>query len=378
MVAAGHAPMGATAHGTPYTGAVPLDPIPDPVLDQLATPCVRLDPARVIVGMNPAATAFLGFSARRFAGQGLAALGLDPTILAAIDAAEPSGRLRFPRIRLTPSPDRECFADLWYSRHAPAGAGEGWLLEFHPLAEFRGADPESALPLALHAALKGLAHEVRNPLAGIRGAAQLLARRLAVDADASRCLDVIRDETLRLDALLDRLLDPAPARPPEPVNLHAVLERVRMLAESEAGWANVIQRDYDVSLPEIAGDPDRLAQAIWNLVRNALESGSSVVRLRTRAEAGVMIGETRFRRAARIEIEDNGRGVPADLAERVFLPLVSGRSDGSGLGLPLSQQIAREHRGALSYRSRPGHTVFTLLLPIGDPADGTAPVEALA
>jgi two-component system nitrogen regulation sensor histidine kinase GlnL len=357
---------------------MPADPIPDPVLDQLATPCVRLDAARVIVGMNPAATAFLGYSARRFVGRDLTALGIDPTILAAINAAEPSGRLRFPRIRVAPSPDRECFADLWYSRYVPAGAREGWLLEFHPLAEFRGADPESALPLALHAALKGLAHEVRNPLAGIRGAAQLLARRVAADPDASRCLDVIRDETLRLDALLDRLLDPAPARPPEPVNLHAVLERVRMLAEAEAGWANVIQRDYDVSLPEIAGDPDRLAQAIWNLVRNALESGSSVVRLRTRAETGVVIGETRFRRAARIEIEDNGRGVPADLAERVFLPLVSGRSGGSGLGLTLSQQIAREHRGALSYRSRPGHTVFTLLLPIGDPVDGTAPVEALA
>lgn len=357
---------------------MPVDPIPDPVLDQLATPCVRLDRARVIVGMNPAATAFLGYSARRFAGQSLASLGLDPDVVAAIEATEPSARTRLPRARISPSPDRECFADLWCSRYAPPDQAEGWLLEFHPLAEFKGPDPEAALPLALHAALKGLAHEVRNPLAGIRGAAQLLARRLAADADASRCLDVIRDEASRLDALLDRLLDPAPTRPPEPVNLHAVLERVRMLAEAEAGWANVIQRDYDVSLPDIAGDPDRLAQAIWNLVRNALESGSSVVRLRTRAEAGVLIGETRYRRAARIEIEDNGRGVPPDLAERVFLPLVSGRSEGSGLGLPLSQQVAREHRGALSYRSRPGHTVFTLLLPIGDPADAAPPEETAA
>jgi two-component system nitrogen regulation sensor histidine kinase GlnL len=355
-----------------------FEPIPDPVLDQLATPCVRLDGARVIVGMNPAAAAFLGYSARRFAGQSLAAVGLEPAVLDAIGSAEPAERVRVSRARIAPAPDRECFADLWCSRYIAPDGSDGWLLELHPLGEFPGAGPESALPLALHAALKGLAHEVRNPLAGIRGAAQLLARRLAADPDASRCLDVIRDETLRLDALLDRLLDPAPSRPPEPVNVHAVLERVRMLAEAEAGWANVIQRDYDVSLPELAGDPDRLAQAIWNLVRNALESGSSVVRLRTRAEAGVVIGEARFRRAARIEIEDNGRGVPTDLAERVFLPLVSGRADGSGLGLTLAQQIAREHRGALTYRSRPGHTVFTLLLPIGDPADGPAATEAAA
>lgn len=354
------------------------DPIPDPVLDQLATPCLRLDAAGLICRVNPAAAAFLGFSARRFVGQGLPALGLDPEILAMITHAEPTGRLRFPRVRLAPSAERECFADLWCSSFTGDDGPDGWLLELHPLAEFRSANPETDLPLALHAALKGLAHEVRNPLAGIRGAAQLLGKRLAADSDGARCLDVIREEAIRLDALLDRLLDPTPMRPPEPVNLHAVLERVRMLAEAEAGWAHVIQRDYDVSLPELAGDPDRLVQAIWNLVRNALESGSSVVRLRTRAEAGVMIGEARYRSAARIEVEDNGRGVPQDLAERVFLPLVSGRSDGSGLGLPLSQQIAREHRGTLTYRSRPGHTVFMLLLPIGEPVDTAVSAETSA
>jgi two-component system nitrogen regulation sensor histidine kinase GlnL len=357
---------------------MPSDPGLDPILAQIATPCVRLDAAWIVEGLNPAAAAFLGYSARRFVGQSVDALGLDAAARDALAAANPTARLRLERVRLAPTPERECFADLWCSRFVPPDARDGWLLELHPRGEFRSADPEAALPLALHAALKGLAHEIRNPLAGIRGAAQLLARRLEADADATRCLDVIRDETRRLDALLDRLLDPTPARPPERFNLHAVLERVRTLAEAEAGWAHVIQRDYDVSLPELDGDPDRLAQALWNLVRNALESGSSVVRLRTRAEAGVLIGETRFRRAARVEIEDNGRGVPDTLAERIFLPLVSGRADGSGLGLPLAQQIAREHRGALSYRSRPGHTVFTLLLPIGDPADGAGPTEAAA
>jgi two-component system nitrogen regulation sensor histidine kinase GlnL len=136
----------------------------------------------------------------------------------------------------------------------------------------------------------------------------------------------------------------------------------------EAGWAIKLVRDFDPSLPEFPGDADRLAQALWNLVRNALESGASQVWLRTRAEHHVLIGDTAHRLAVRVEIADDGRGVPDDLAERIFLPLVSGRAEGSGLGLPLAQQVAREHRGSLGYRSRPGHTVFTLLIPVPDEA----------
>jgi two-component system nitrogen regulation sensor histidine kinase GlnL len=182
-------------------------------------------------------------------------------------------------------------------------------------------------------------------------------------------IGVIGDEVERLAALLERLVNPAPSRPFEPVNIHAVLERVRVLADADAGWAIRLDRDYDPSLPPVSGDPDRLTQALWNLLRNALESGASTVALRTRAEHGVLIGEVAHRLALRVEISDNGRGVPEDLAERIFLPLVSGRAEGSGLGLPLAQQIAREHGGALSYRSRPGHTVFTLMVPVPEDDD---------
>jgi two-component system, NtrC family, nitrogen regulation sensor histidine kinase GlnL len=146
-------------------------------------------------------------------------------------------------------------------------------------------------------------------------------------------------------------------------NVHAVLERVRLLAEAEAGWAVRIVRDYDPSLPEITADADRLTQAVLNLVRNALQADASEVRLRTRAESGVVIGDTIHRLVLRIEIVDDGCGVPESLAEQIFLPLVSGRAEGTGLGLALAQQVAREHGGSLSYRSRRGHTVFTLLLP---------------
>jgi two-component system nitrogen regulation sensor histidine kinase GlnL len=129
-------------------------------------------------------------------------------------------------------------------------------------------------------------------------------------------------------------------------------------------------RDYDPSLPDVDGDADRLTQAAWNLVRNAIEAGASQVTLRTRAEHAARIGDVVHALALRVDIADDGRGVPADLAERLFLPLVSGRAEGTGLGLALAQQVAREHRGALSYRSRPGHTVFTLLLPMQEAANG--------
>jgi two-component system, NtrC family, nitrogen regulation sensor histidine kinase GlnL len=142
-----------------------------------------------------------------------------------------------------------------------------------------------------------------------------------------------------------------------------VLERVLRLAETEGGWSVRVQRDYDPSIPEFDGDADRLTQAVWNLVRNAIQAGAASVTLRTRVEHGVRIHDHLHAMALRVEIIDDGRGVPDELAEHLFLPLVSGRAEGSGLGLALAQQVAREHRGSLTYRSRPGHTVFTLLLP---------------
>src|SRR5690606_34441912 len=195
--------------------------------------------------------------------------------------------------------------------------------------------------------LKGLAHELRNPLAGLKGAAQLLGRRVE-DAASKELVELIDGEVARLAGLLDQLLTPAPPRPHAALNIHAVLERVLRLAESDAGWAVRLVRDYDPSLPEFAGDADRLTQALWNLVRNAIEAGAGTISLRTRVEHGLRIGEQAHPVALRLEIVDDGRGVPEELAERVFLPLVSGRAEGTGLGLALAQQVAREHRGSLA------------------------------
>ncbi|MBF6023119.1 two-component system sensor histidine kinase NtrB [Lysobacter niastensis] len=334
-----------------------------PDADTLTTPLAWSDGQGVIAGCNTAFSRWLGVSARRLLGWPLAGLDSGDGRLAEAlaRASDGSAPLRLRRCRLRYSDGEECFADLWLSRREDGG----WLMEAHPVDEFPGDDPALLLPSALSASLKGLAHELRNPLAGLKGAAQLLARRVDRDGgDARELVSMIGSEVERLTALVDQLLTPAPPRAHASLNIHAVLERVLRLAESEAGWAVRLLRDYDPSLPEFDGDADRLMQAVWNLVRNAIEAGATHITLRTRAEHAVRIADVVHPIALRLEIVDDGRGVPDALAEQLFLPLVSGRAEGSGLGLALAQQVAREHRGSLAYRSRPGHTVFTLLLPL--------------
>lgn len=330
------------------------------LLDALATPIAWCGDDGRVLGGNTAFARWLGVGQRRLSGLPLAAFEVEGQRLARVVGDPPMGeQVQLRRLTLAfPGTDTLRYADTQLSRRDDGG----WWIEAHPVDEFPGDDPATVLPSALSAALKGLAHELRNPLAGLKGAAQLLSRRV-VDDEARELTGLIESEVARLTALIDRLLSPQPAQAHEPLNIHAVLERVLRLAESDAGWAVKLIRDYDPSLPELPGDADRLTQAVWNLVRNAIEAGAANVSLRTRVERGVRIGDAVHARALRLEIADDGRGVPEALAEQVFLPLVSGRAEGTGLGLALAQQVAREHRGSLSYRSRPGHTVFTVLLP---------------
>jgi two-component system nitrogen regulation sensor histidine kinase GlnL len=339
----------------------------EPTTDVLSTAVAWTDADGNLLGVNPAFARWLGVSARRLLGQPLAALEMDGDAMTRLFQKKPAHDrdrdvLRLQRMVLGLPGESQHFAEGWLSRLD----GGGWLLEAHPLDEFPALDPAQALPNALGAALKGLAHELRNPLAGLKGAAQLLARRALHrddNEDERELIGLIESEIERLNGLLEQLLSPAPQRPHTALNIHVVLERVLRLAETEGGWSVRVQRDYDPSIPEFPGDADRMTQAVWNLVRNAIQAGAASVTLRTRVEHGVRVHDHLHAMALRVEIIDDGRGVPEELAEHLFLPLVSGRAEGSGLGLALAQQVVREHRGSLTYRSRPGHTVFTLLLP---------------
>ncbi len=334
--------------------------LPAPDLENLATPLAWLDADGVLRGCNSAFARWLDTSPRKLAGLHLDRLDtqaphLSEQLVRLQDASAAPIHVRHAGLYFVPETEHR--ADLWLTR-----TDHGVLLEAHPLDAFPSADAH-ALPDALNAALQGLAHEVRNPLAGIKGAAQLLARR-SEDADARRYIEVVLHECDRLAGLVDRLLHPANAANVVPTNVHAALERVRLLAQAEAGDRIRLHRDYDPSLPEVHADPDRLTQALWNLVRNAMEAGAKNLVLRTRAEHHALIGERACKLTLRLEIEDDGAGVPETLAERIFLPLVSGRAEGTGLGLTLAQQVAHEHGGALSYRSRSGQTVFVLRVPV--------------
>lgn len=334
-----------------------------PSLESLGTPVAWTDESGRIRNANPAFSRWLGVSVRRLLGQPLASLEVQGEALAHFVERDQRDVLRLHRLALALPGESSRFAEGWLSRLDEGG----WLLEAYPVDEFAAPDPAQALPSALSAALKGLAHELRNPLAGLKGAAQLLARRAGqrnADADESELIELIGSEIERLNALLEQLLSPAPPRAHTPLNIHAALERVLRLAENEAGWSVRLQRDYDPSIPEFPGDADRLTQALWNLVRNAIQADAASVILRTRVEHGLRIADQLYPLALRLEVADDGRGVPEELAEHLFLPLVSGRAEGTGLGLALAQQVAREHRGTLSYRSRPGHTVFSVLLPL--------------
>jgi len=213
--------------------------------------------------------------------------------------------------------------------------------------------------------IRNLAHEIKNPLGGIRGAAQLLERELA-DAEQREFTQVIVKETDRLQSLMNRLLTPSRLPRVESVNIHEVTERVRTLLLAEFPENLEVRRDYDTSLPDLVGDKEQLIQAILNVARNAAQAAGrrGQVRLVTRIARQVTIARMRHRHAIAVCIEDDGPGVPPELADRIFYPLVSGRDGGTGLGLSLAQSYVSQHQGLIEFESVPGRTRFTILLPV--------------
>jgi two-component system, NtrC family, nitrogen regulation sensor histidine kinase GlnL len=219
--------------------------------------------------------------------------------------------------------------------------------------------------------IRNLAHEIKNPLGGIRGAAQLLDRELD-RPNLHEYTQVIMKEADRLQSLMDRLLTPHRLPRPALLNIHEVLERVRSLILAEYPQGVTIQRDYDTSLPLLQGDKEQLIQVVLNIMRNAAQamSGNGQITLKTRVARQATLARKRYKHALALQISDTGPGIAEELRERIFYPLVSGREGGSGLGLTLAQTFVTQHHGAITFESQPGNTTFTLLLPINYSENG--------
>ena len=213
--------------------------------------------------------------------------------------------------------------------------------------------------------IRGLAHEIKNPLGGLRGAAQLLEAEL-VDQELVEYTQIIIKEADRLRTLINRLLGPNKQSKMCLLSIYPVLQRVRQLILAEANNHLQICLDYDPSLPDINGDPDRLIQAFLNIVSNAAEAMhfSGVITLRTRVHRQFTIAQKQHRLVAAIEVIDNGPGIPKEMQHKIFFPLVTGRPEGTGLGLSIAQQIINEHKGLITCSSQPGMTTFTVYLPL--------------
>lgn len=248
-------------------------------------------------------------------------------------------------------------------------AGARLLLEFRPIdAQMRVAREEQLAQQqqANRELIRNLAHEIKNPLGGIRGSAQLLERELT-SPQLREYTEVIIAEADRLQDLMNRMLTSHSMMRPAPLNIHDVLERVRRLILAEFP-AVTIRRDYDTSLPDIKADREQLIQAILNITRNAAQAldGRGEIGLRTRVARQVTLAKRRFRLALELQVTDNGPGIPESIRDKIFYPLVSGREGGSGLGLSLAQSFIEQHHGVIEVESQPGDTCFTILLPIGE------------
>ena len=245
------------------------------------------------------------------------------------------------------------------------------LLEFRPIDQQLKAireEREAVQQQANRELIRNLAHEIKNPLGGIRGSAQLLERELASLKNAPALKEytqVIIKEADRLQDLMQRLLSSHRAMQPTQVNVHELLERVRRLIHAEYAGVRV-RRDYDTSLPDVTGDREQLIQAILNIVRNAAQAmaGQGEIVLRTRALRQVTLAKKRYRLALELQVIDNGPGIPETIREKIFYPLVSGREGGSGLGLTLAQSFVHQHSGSIEVESRPGRTCFAIRLPL--------------
>lgn len=356
-----------------------------PGLENLATSVILLNAEQRVVYVNPSAEIMFAVSAKRIVALSLPELFLNCEILdSAIDnAIRTNAPYREHEFAITTVRNRTSVVTCAVTPIEDT-FGATLLLEFQQMDQQLRIAKEERMLIQQQAnaeLLRNLAHEIRNPLGGLRGAAQLLEDELP-QPSLREYTQVIIKEADRLQTLMDRLLVPHRVPKYESTNIHEVLERVRSLLLAESPENIQVSRDYDTSLPEFIGDREKLIQAVLNISRNAVQAmlaqannKDALITFKTRSENQITLNKKRYRVAIKLEIIDNGPGIPPDLADKIFYPLVTGHEGGSGLGLALAQTFITQHHGMIDCKSQPGHTCFTILLPVESSAIKHATIE---
>jgi two-component system, NtrC family, nitrogen regulation sensor histidine kinase GlnL len=347
---------------------------PTELLDALSTGIVMLDAQLCAIYANVAAQDLLAFSLKKARGRPFSDFlddsdGFAGVLRRALDTGEGIADREL-TVHPFGSPRDLRTLDVTITPLEGQITGTHLLLELADTTQRQRITRENDLLARLDSSrlmIRQLAHEIKNPLGGLRGAAQLLEREL-LEAGLREYTQVIIGEADRLAALVDSMAGPTRAPQKSLINVHEICEHVYHLLRAEARSAVTVERDYDPSLPSSMLDRHQLIQALLNVARNALQALGDAGRivLRTRASSNVSIGTARHRLVASVQVEDNGPGVPEELRSSIFYPLVTGRANGTGLGLAVAQELVTRNGGLIEFESQPGRTIFTLLLPLGE------------
>jgi len=347
------------------------------LLDNLNTAVLLVDQNLLIDYINPAAEVLLQVGSIRLRGTEASNLFNDSeTAQQTLRESIEYGNPHTIRHEFLSSPGFESSQVDYTVTPISIDSGQWILMEMQPIDRILRINREETL-LNVHdtskSLIRGLAHEIKNPLGGIRGAAQLLADEISessMDDETAELCRIITTETDRLRNLVDRLLGPSQLPSFEQINIHEVIEHVSALIEAEVQGKLVVTRDYDPSIPDFSGDRAQLIQAVLNVARNAmqaiLEGGVTERKLtfKSRIQRSFTIGGEHHKALCRVDVVDTGPGISADIKERIFFPMISGRSAGTGLGLTIAQSAVNVHQGIIECESEPGRTCFSIYLPI--------------
>lgn len=334
-------------------------------LEHMATAVVLVDADDRILGLNHSAEMLFRVSARQVQHQRILQFAPGADLLdTLIQECRRTGQSYTERERRLPMPAEQVVTVDVTVTLLP---GDQLLLELVEVDRQARISREQHLltqSRAIRELIRGLAHEIKNPLGGLRGAAQLLDTELERE-ELHEYTQVIIREADRLQALVNTLLGPSTPTQHEAVNLHEVLEHVLALVHAEGGHTTLV-RDYDPSIPPLHAERNHLVQATLNLIRNARQAtgDEGTITVRTRTQRQFTIGDTLHRLVARVDIIDDGPGIPPDQLEQIFYPMVTTRPGGTGLGLPLAQNLVGRHGGLIECTSEPGATTFTIWFPL--------------